>query len=83
MSFNTKQTNEGAGDDNKYKLQFSVTDFVWRVINVKNPKKIVKEEIVKSALDSEIGKKFRKKCQELWAPIFGIPDDPKMPVFYK
>jgi hypothetical protein len=83
IQFKTKAEDENSKTKNEYKLQFSVTDFVWRVINLSNSKKLVKEELVKDALDSEVGKKFRQKCQELWAPLFGVPDNNKIPVFYK
>lgn len=54
----------------KYVLQFSIKDFKWRCLNKKNILHYPSKELLKAALDSELGKKFRKFCESRWNPIF-------------
>ena len=68
MDFQT--TNSDKKNKYKYTLQFSVKDFKWRVLNRKNILHYPSKELLKAALDGELGKRFRQWCNERWSPIF-------------
>jgi hypothetical protein len=57
-------------DDTKYKVNYKVNDNKWIIVDADNPKEEVEKDILKSALDSDLGKKFRKYCKNIWDPIF-------------
>jgi len=54
----------------RYSARYSVKDFAWKCVNVKDAKVKVDDNIMKAALDSNIGKKFKKHCISTWDKLF-------------
>lgn len=68
-------------DDTKYTVNYNVKNNKWIIMDRDNPKENVDKSILKSALDSDMGKKFREYCQKIWDPIFKPTGDAKESMF--
>ena len=60
--------------DTKFSVRFNINDMKWHATCLDDRKmKFPEDEVIKKALDSEEGKKFKQSCLKKWTPIF----DPK------
>ena len=54
----------------KYSLRYTTDGFKWICVNAKDAKKNVKDDVLKAALTSETGKKFKQECIRIWSKLF-------------
>ena len=54
----------------KYSLRYTTDGFKWICVNAKDAKKNVKDDVLKAALTSETGKKFKQECISIWSKLF-------------
>lgn len=74
------QFKTAGGSKNVYQTFFNVQDMVWRCMNKTDPNHQPSEELLKSSLDSSLGKKFREYCKKTWDPIFNSTDNKELAV---
>ena len=61
--------------DTKFSVRFNINDMKWHATCLDDRKmKFPEDEVIKKALDSEIGKKFKQACLKRWTPIFNPKD---------
>jgi hypothetical protein len=64
--------------DTKFSVRFNINDMKWHATCLDDRKmKFPEDEVVKKALDSEEGKKFKQACLKKWTPIFNPKDKAK------
>lgn len=68
------------GSKNVYQTFFNVQDMLWRCMNKTDPNHQPSEELLKSSLDSDLGKKFREHCKKTWDPIFNSTENKELAV---
>ena len=63
-------------EDTKFSVRFSVDDFKWHATCLDDRKmKFPEDEVIKKALESDEGKKFKATCLKKFTSIFE-PEDP-------
>lgn len=63
--------NDSKHDDTEFSVRFDVSDCKWHATCIDDRKmKIPEEKLIKLALSSDDGQKFKKSCLSKWAKIF-------------
>lgn len=61
--------------DTKFSVRFNANDMKWHATCLDDRKmKFPEDEVIKKALSSEEGKKFKQACLKKWTPIFNPKD---------
>ena len=67
--------NDSKFQDSKFSVRFSTDDFKWHATCFDDRKmKFDEDELIKKALGSEEGKKFKAACLKKWTSIFKPKD---------
>lgn len=87
MTFTVDNDGESGGNDTKFRVGFNADDLKWHATDLDNRKvKIPEDKIIKAALGSDIGKKFKKSCIAVWDKLFRPKPDSDMsilPIFFR
>lgn len=87
MTFTVDNDGESGGNDTKFRVGFNADDLKWHATDLDDRKvKIPEDKIIKAALGSDIGKKFKKSCIAVWDKLFRPKSDSDMsilPIFFR
>lgn len=75
--------NDAKFQDSKFSVRFSTNDMKWHATCLDDRKmKFDEDELIKKALDSEEGKKFKAACLKKWTRIFKPKDETRQVIPY-
>lgn len=74
---------ESRFSDSKFSVRFSVDDFKWHATCLDDRKmKFDEQALIKKALESEEGRKFKAACLKKWTGIFRPKDETRLMIPY-
>ena len=77
------EDNDAKFQDSKFSVRFSTDDMKWHATCLDDRKmKFDEDELIKKALDSEEGKKFKAACLKKWTSIFKPKDETRQVIPY-
>lgn len=87
MTFIVDNGGDSDRNDTRFRVAFSADDLKWHATNLDNRKvRISEDKVIKAALGSEVGRKFKKSCLAVWDRIFRPEDGSDLsilPVFFR